>query len=85
MSIFDVVKYPIDERFEQADLRRIPPRALSAWWYGDVMKVARWRSFALGYSPNPDDIYTMTCFMTADNARFLPAMARMLRRRIEEL
>ena len=85
MSIFDVIKYPVDENFEVEDLRRIPPKALSAWWYGDIMKISRFRTFAFGYSPNPDDIVSMVSYLSAEDAKFLPAMAKMLRKRIEEL
>lgn len=86
MSLFDVVRYPIDERFEPEDLSRIPQRALHDWWYLDIMKVSRFRAIALGYGPQAADIYTMTVHMRhPEETQYLPAMARMLRKRIEQL
>ena len=32
MSLFDVIKYPIDERFSVEDLDRIPKHILIDWW-----------------------------------------------------
>lgn len=32
MSLFDVLRYPIDERYRLDDLQRIPWHILDAWW-----------------------------------------------------
>lgn len=85
MSLFDVIKYPITEDFNLEDLKCIPLKALHAWWYLDIMKISRFRTIAYGYSPNPIDINRMVTYMTVVDAKFLPAMCKMLRERIEEL
>lgn len=32
MSLFDIIKYPIDIRFRLEDLERIPSNILDEWW-----------------------------------------------------
>ena len=36
MSLFDVIRWPIDERFLLEDLERIPNKILIKWWKEDV-------------------------------------------------
>lgn len=36
MSLFDVIRYPIDINFRVEDLDRIPTKLLQSWWYDVV-------------------------------------------------
>ena len=85
MSIFDVIKYPINEEFELEDLKRIPAPALVNWWFDDIMKIQRFRQIATGYSAHPEDIARMAIYITAEEAKYLTPMVQLLRKRIEQL
>lgn len=39
MSLFDVIKYPIDINYRVEDLQRIPEAILNNWWIGSFYKL----------------------------------------------
>lgn len=40
MNAFNVLKYPVDERFVVEDLQRLPNDMLQEWWYNDLQWVS---------------------------------------------
>ena len=80
MSLFDIIKYPIDIRFRLEDLKRIPSKVLWIWCKEDLCIDPMLSSpkAILSY------FYSYAPIMTGNRMQWLEVQLKALQRRIQE-